>query len=115
MTYTVDAWLKASSQNDEIRLMLIDNEIRTHVSFECLDKEEIYSLEQVKNNGANTKLRSHHAKILNDTREYISFLEENGDSAIATDPTKWVKRDFERWHSSTNNGNNNSSRETIED
>ena len=42
--------------------MLIDNSIMTYNSFKCLDKEEKYSLEQVKTDGATTKLRSHQAK-----------------------------------------------------
>ena len=28
---------------------------------------------------------------------WISFLEEDAKTAMADDPTKWVKRDFEQW------------------
>ena len=94
MSYMVDVWLGAMSQNNEIRLMFIDNDIMTYDGFKYLDKESIYLLDQVKTSRATTKLESRHAKRVNDTREYIDFLEENDDSAIATDPTEWVKRNF---------------------
>ena len=77
--------------------MLIDNDIMTYNSFESLDKEKIYSLERVSTDGATTKLRSHQAKRVHDTRKCISFFEENEDRAIVADPTKWVKINFERW------------------
>ena len=100
MLYIVDVWLGAMSQNNEIRLKLIDNDITTYDDFKCLDKESIYLLDresQLGELGATTKLERHHAKRVIDTRDYIDFLEENDESAIAANPTKWVKRNFERW------------------
>ena len=97
MTYMVDVWLGANISASNIRLILIANNIKTYDSFKSLDKEEIYSLERIKTGGASgafTTFRTHHSKQLNDTREYISFLETSGESAIAIDPMKWVKGDF---------------------
>ena len=34
---------------------------------------------------------------VNDALEWISFLEESGKTAMSDDPTKWIKKDFERW------------------
>ena len=48
-------------------------------------------------NGATTRLKNHHAKRVNDALEWISFLEESGKTAQSDDPTKWIKKDFERW------------------
>ena len=46
MSYIVDAWLGAMSPNNEIRLMLIDNDIKKYDDFKCLDKESIYLLDR---------------------------------------------------------------------
>ena len=57
MTYVVDAWLGAMSTTSKIRIMLIDNEIKTYNDFKCLNKEEIYLLEQVKTSRATARLK----------------------------------------------------------
>ena len=77
--------------------MLIANEIKTYDDFKCLDQESIYLLDRVTNIGATTRFSNFQAKKVNDTRGYISFMEESGNTTMADDPTKWVKRDFERW------------------
>ena len=64
------------SATAKIRLMLIDNKIKTYDDFKCLNKEKICLLEQVKTGGATARLKSHHAQRVNDTREYISFIEK---------------------------------------
>ena len=99
MTHIVNTWLEASSTYNDTRMMLIANDIKTYNSFKSLDKEEIYALEQIKTNGAPTKLRSHHVKQVTNTREYISFLGSSGERALANDPTKWVRDDFNTWQS----------------
>ena len=99
MSYIVDLWLGAYSPLSEIRIMFIDNDIMTYDDSKCLDEESIYLLDResrLGELGATTKLGSHHAKRVIDTRDYIDFLEENDDSVIADNPTKWVKRNFER-------------------
>ena len=63
--------------------MLITNNVKMYDSFKPFDKEEIYALEQIKTNGAPTKLRSHHAKQVLDRRECISFLGASGSKAVA--------------------------------
>ena len=97
LTYIVDVWLGALSANAEIRLMLVDNQIFTYDDYKQLDKESVYLLDRVTSNGATTRLKNHHAKRVNDAIEWISFLEETGKTAQSDDPTKWVKRDFEKW------------------
>ena len=97
MTCIVDSWLGALSVNAEIRLMLIANEIKTYDDFKCLDQESVYLLNLVTNIGATTRFSNFQSKKVNDTRGYISFMEESGNTTMADDPTKWVKRDFERW------------------
>ena len=65
MTHMVDVWLGASSDNDDIRLMLIANDIKTDNSFKSLDIEEIYSLGRIKTGGssdATATLRTYYAK-----------------------------------------------------
>ena len=81
----------------EIKLMFDANEIKTYDDFKCLDQESIYLLDRVTNIGATTRFKNFQAKRVNDTRGYISFMEESGDTAMADDPTTWVKRNFERW------------------
>ena len=76
-------------------LMLVANDIKTYNSFILLDKEDIYLFEQIKSNGATTKLRPHYAKQVSNTREFISFLVANGDNTLVDDPTQWTKIDFE--------------------
>ena len=77
--------------------MFVGNEIKTYDDFKCLDNESIYLLDQVTNIRATTRFSNFQAKRVNDTREYISFMEESGDTAMACDTTNWVKRYFERW------------------
>ena len=57
----------------------------------------VYLLDRVTSNGSTTRLKNHHAKRVNDALEWISFLEESGKTAQSDDPTKWIKKDFERW------------------
>ena len=77
LTYLVKVWLGALSANAEIRLMLVDNQILTYDDYKQLDKESIYLLDRV---------TSHHAKRVNDTLEWINFLEESGKMAQSDDP-----------------------------
>ena len=77
--------------------MLIANEIKTYDDFKVLDQESIYLLDRVTNIEATTRFSNFQAKKVNDTRGYISFMEESGNTAMADDPTKWIKRDFEKW------------------
>ena len=84
--------------NAEICLMLIDNQVKTYDDFKSLNKEVVYLLDWVKTNGATTRFRNHHAMRVNDTLEWISYLEESGQTAVVDDPiTKWVNQDYERW------------------
>ena len=77
--------------------MLVDNQILTYDDYKALDKESVYLLDRITSTRATTKLKNHHAKRVNDALEWISFLEESGKTAMSDDPTKWIKRDFERW------------------
>ena len=100
MTYIVDVWLGVNSSTNNIRLILAANDIKMYDSFESLDKEEIYSLERIKTgdaSGATAKLRTHHSKRVNDTREYIDFLEASDERALAIDLMKWVKGYVNDW------------------
>ena len=90
----VDVWLEAGSQNDDLRLIHIVNDIKTYNSFESLDKKEIYVLERIKigsSSDATARLKPHHSKRVNNTKEYVFFLEASGESALAIDPKNGLK------------------------
>ena len=56
MAHIINDWQDATSANNDMRLILIAIDIKTYNSIESLDKEEIYSLEQIKTSGTPKRL-----------------------------------------------------------
>ena len=94
LEYIIDEFLSA---NNDIREMLVANQILTYWCFTQLDKEDVYSLERVKTTGAATKLRNHHAERVSEILEYVWFLQDNDDYILADNPFKWDIKDLCKW------------------
>ena len=80
----VNVWLWGSSASNDMRLMLIANDIKTYDNFRCLTPVGVSALDRVSNR-ATVKLKEVHAIRVNEMLSYISFI-ETSDETLADDP-----------------------------
>ena len=91
MTHFVDVWLNASSNTNEMRQMLFSYSVFSWNDFKDLDKDEMYTLKQNEANGSTVTLCHAFARKLANAREYISFLNNDGQKPLSNNPTKWSR------------------------
>ena len=82
----VEKWLRGSSANNDIRLMLIANDYKIFDDFQCITPKMVSVMNRVSNR-ATIKLKEVHALRLEEVLSYISFMETT-DETLADNPSK---------------------------